>query len=109
MSRRLPKLLIEKYDKKTHRTKQVFEAAAYYVLMYENGPINYRDVNKFLNNGMPKYFRVAYANKGSAVSTASRLNKLFNTDKFSAAKVASYEPVVDATTDAPSAPRKSKT
>ncbi|MGY6156630.1 hypothetical protein ACW9YK_27855 (plasmid) [Paraburkholderia graminis] len=105
----MPKLLIEKYDKKTHRTRQIFEAAAYYVLTYENGPINHRDVNKLLNNGTPKYLRIAYSNKGTAVQTARRLNKLFQTDKFSAAKVVSYEPVVDAPKDAPRAPKKSKT
>jgi hypothetical protein len=106
MSRPKAKVLLEKYNKKNHRSTQACAVEANYCLLYSGQPIMLRDINTLLSNGAPKYLRVTHTCKGSALLLARKMNKLFSTDLFSVGKVTSYEPVVEAPIEPPSASKK---
>ncbi|KAK46357.1 hypothetical protein BG58_11055 [Caballeronia jiangsuensis] len=89
-----PKVLLEKQTGKNHRVLQIFEATELYAVFYDGKPINCRDYNPYLNNGTPKYIRLTYVYKSSAVGCARRLNTKFKTDKFAVYKMQPAELVL---------------
>jgi hypothetical protein len=95
MSRPSPKVLLEHFIKRTQRTHQIVAAEAYYVVLYNEKPFNYKDILSMLNNPSPKYHRNAFPTHAGARNLASRLNKMFFTDKFAAYQVTGFEKVVE--------------
>ena len=93
MARPKPKIILENYNKKTHRTLQIVEAVEQYVVLYEGKPFNSKDVMTWANNPTPKYQRTSFVNVGSAHGMARRLNTKFKTNKFGVYRVASYEAI----------------
>lgn len=93
MSRTLPPVLAEHYDKKTHKTHQVLEAEALYVVMYDGKPFNSKRLTSILNDPMPSYQRTTFPYVGNALRLASRLNARYKTDKFTVYKMTGFEPV----------------
>lgn len=86
MSRPKPDILLEVVDKR-YNTEQILDANAIYAVYYNNKPINLRTMNTLVNYPGPKYKKVSFSNSGHAFNLADRLNKKFNTDKFSVVKL----------------------
>lgn len=93
MGRPKPKVILETYNKKTHRTHQIVEAADTYVVLYDGKPFNSKNLMTWLDNPMPKYQRTSFAHYGSALNMAVKLNTKYKTDKFGVFRVASYEAI----------------
>ena len=64
-------------------------------IMRTNKPINLRSLNALVNFPGPKYKKVSFSNSGHAFNLASRLNKLFKTDKFTVIKLLQGEIIVE--------------
>ena len=54
-----------------------------------------RSLNSLVNFPGPKYKKVSFSNSGHAFNLASRLNKLFKTDKFTVIKLLQGEIIVE--------------
>ena len=86
MARPKPTILMEFTDPKNYRSEQILAADAIYAVFYDNKPINLRSLNTLVNFPGPKYKKVSFSNSGHAFNLATRLNKLFKTDKFQVMK-----------------------
>ena len=95
MSRPKPKVILEKHDKKRHRTKQIVEAENIFAVHYDGKLFNYKNINPYLSNPSPKYYRISFISKGSAFLLAGKLNVIFKTDKFEVYKMAAAELVTE--------------
>ena len=95
MARPKPKILMEFTDPKTYRSEQILDADAIYAVFHESKPINLRSLNSLVNFPGPKYKKVSFSNSGHAFNLATRLNKLFKTDKFTVVKLLQGEIVVE--------------
>ena len=95
MARPKPKILMEFTDPKTYRSEQILDADAIYAVFHESKPINLRSLNSLVNFPGPKYKKVSFSNSGHAFNLATRLNKLFKTDKFTVVKLLQGEIIVE--------------
>ena len=86
MARPKPMILMEFTDPKNYRSEQILAADAIYAVFHENKPINLRSLNTLVNIPGPKYKKVSFSNSGHAFNLATRLNKLFKSDKFQVVK-----------------------
>ena len=86
MARPKPTIILESVDRK-YNSEQILDADAIYAVYYEGKPINLRTLNTLVNYPGPKYKKVSFSNSGHAFKLADRLNKKFNTDKFSVVKL----------------------
>jgi len=95
MARPKPKILMEFTDPKTYRSEQILAADAIYAVFFDNKAINLRSLNSLVNFPGPKYKKVSFSNSGHAFNLATRLNKLFKTDKFTVVKLENGKIVVE--------------
>jgi len=95
MARPKPKILMEFTDPKSYRSEQILAADAIYAVFYDNKPINLRSLNSLVNFPGPKYKKVSFSNSGHTFNLATRLNKLFKTDKFTVVKLIEGEVIVE--------------
>lgn len=95
MARPKPKILMEFTDPKSYRSEQILDADAIYAVFHDGKPINLRSLNSLVNFPGPKYKKVSFSNSGHAFNLATRLNKLFKTDKFSVVKLLQGEIIVE--------------
>jgi hypothetical protein len=95
MARPKPKILMEFTDPKSYRSEQILAADAIYAVFYDNQAINLRSLNSLVNFPGPKYKKVSFSNSGHAFNLATRLNKLFKTDKFTVVKLLKGETIVE--------------
>jgi len=95
MARPKPKILMEFTDPKTYRSEQILDADAIYAVFHDSKPINLRSLNSLVNFPGPKYKKVSFSNSGHAFNLATRLNKLFKTDKFTVVKLLQGEIIVE--------------
>ena len=94
MARPKPNIILDQVDK-SYNSEQILEADAIYAVYYENKPINLRTMNTLVNYPGPKYKKVSFSNSGHAFNSATRLNKLFKTDKFTVVKLLQGETVIE--------------
>jgi hypothetical protein len=83
MSRTPSKVLLELVDKKTYRVDQIVEAAGIWAVYYDDQPINLKNQHYLDSTVIPKYKKTSFSNPGHARNLCRKLNKQFNTDKFS--------------------------
>tara|TARA_B100001248_G_scaffold254378_1_gene232701 strand:- start:568 stop:879 length:312 start_codon:yes stop_codon:yes gene_type:complete len=95
MARPKPKILMEFTDPKSYRSEQILDADAIFAVFHDGKPINLRSLNSLVNFPGPKYKKVSFSNSGHAFNLATRLNKLFKTDKFSVVKLLQGEIIVE--------------
>ena len=95
MARPKPKILMEFTDPKSYRSEQILAADAIYAVFHDSKPINLRSLNSLVNFPGPKYKKVSFSNSGHAFNLATRLNKLFKTDKFTVVKLLQGEIIVE--------------
>lgn len=91
MSRPKPEVLLESVNKTTYKAEQVLSADAIYSVFFEGKPINLRTLHTLVSYPGPKYKKVSFSNPGHAFNLAERLNKMFNTEKFSVVKLSQGE------------------
>ena len=91
MSRPKPTILLEHIDKKTYRAEQVLDADAIWAVFFNGKPFNLKSLNSITNYPGPKYKKVSFSNPGHAHNLASKLNDMFNTDKFAVYKLTAGE------------------
>lgn len=82
MARPKPHIILDYTEPDTYRAEQVLKADAIYTVFYSGAPINIRTVNKLVEDHGPKYKKTCFSSKGPAINLATKLNKLFNTNKF---------------------------
>ena len=83
MSRPKPKILLKHTNTNTYRTEEILKAEAVYAVVYNGQPINIKTyTDAASDSSSPKYKKTIFPNSGSAHTLATRLNSLFNTDKF---------------------------
>ena len=95
MARPKPKILMEFTDPKSYRSEQILAADAIYAVFHDSKPINLRSLNSLVNFPGPKYKKVSFSNSGHAFNLATRLNKLFKTDKYNVVKLLEGEIIVE--------------
>lgn len=83
MSRPKPTVLIEHTNKADHRCDQVLASDGIWAVYYDNKPINLKSSNIMIGYPGPKYKKVSFSNQGHAINLAKKLNKQFQSDKFS--------------------------
>ena len=82
-------------DPKSYRSEQILAADAIYAVFHDGQPINLRSLNSLVNFPGPKYKKVSFSNSGHAFNLATRLNKLFKTDKFTVVKLLQGEVIIE--------------
>lgn len=82
MSRPKPTVLLEHTDNDTGKCEQVLEANGIYVLCYNGKPVSIKRLNIFFDYPGPKYQKTMFPNPAHAQNLADRLNKRYDTDKF---------------------------
>lgn len=87
MSRPKPKILLSKEDSKTNRIEEIIEVSAIYAVFYDNFPINIKWSSEYVDDVQPKYRKTSFPSEAHAHNLADRLNKKFNTDKFTVVKL----------------------
>lgn len=95
MARPKPKIILEYTDPKSYRSEQILAATAIYAVFHDGKPVNLRSLNSLVNYPGPKYKKVSFSNSGHAFNLATRLNKLFKTDKFVVVKLTSGEVITE--------------
>jgi len=83
MSRPRPQVLAEITNKETYKTEQVLASEGIWAVYFEARPINLKTSNYLVQYPGPKYKKVSFSNPGHAINLAKKLNKQFQTDKFS--------------------------
>jgi len=82
MSRTQPLVLLEHIEKDTYRCDQIIEAAGIWAVFYDNSPTNLKSSHYLASGQAPKYKKTSFSNPGHARNLCRKLNKQFNTDKF---------------------------
>ena len=95
MSRPKPTVILEHVNNDNYKSDQVLEAEAIWAVFYQNKPFNLKSANMLTNYPGPKYKKVSFSNPGHAHNLASKLNNLFNSDKFTVVKLTSGETVTE--------------
>jgi hypothetical protein len=83
MARPKPQIILDHTNQINHKSEQILEADAIYAVYYDAAPINLRTLNGMAPQQGPKYKKVSFSNSGHAFNLVERLNKLFNTTRFS--------------------------
>ena len=83
------------FHKKTYKAEQVLQAEAIWAVFYDNAPFNLKSSNVLTSYPGPKYKKTSFSNPGHAHNLASKLNNLFNSDKFTVVKLTSGETVTE--------------
>ena len=83
MARPKPTVLVEIIDKETYKSNQVLASGGIWAVYYDDNPINLKTQNMLIQYPGPKYKKVSFSNSGHAINLAKKLNKQFNTSKFS--------------------------
>ena len=83
MSRPRPQVLAKITNKETYKTEQVLASEGIWAVYFEARPINLKTSNYLVQYPGPKYKKVSFSNPGHAINLAKKLNKQFQTDKFS--------------------------
>lgn len=90
MSRPKPHILLARVDPKTYKAEQVLKSEAIYAVFLDGQPVNLRSVIQTLNpRDSVKYRKCSFSNPGHAFNLRSRLNSLFQTDRFEVVKLTS--------------------
>ena len=95
MSRPKPTVLLQHSDKATFKMEEVLAAEGIWAVFYDGKPINLKSSSLVANYPGPKYKKVSFSNSGHAFNLATRLNKLFKTDKFQVMKFTKGEVIVE--------------
>ena len=95
MSRPKPTVKLEFTNKVTYKCEQVLDAEAIWAVFYQDKPFNLKSSNSLTNYPGPKYKKTSFSNPGHAHNLASKLNNLFNSDKFTVVKLTSGETVTE--------------
>ena len=82
MSRPKPTVILEKVEKETYKSEQVLASTGIWAVYYEKKPINLKTFNMLISYPGPKYKKVSFSNPGHAINLCKKLNKQFDTDKF---------------------------
>lgn len=93
MSRPKPLVLLEYTDKKTYKSEQIIQAEAIWAVFYDNQPFNLKSLHSLTNYPGPKYKKTSFSNPGHAIALANRLNKMFDTTKFTVVKLLAGETI----------------
>lgn len=91
MARPAPEVILEKVDKTSYNALQILKAESVWAVFFQNNPINIRTLNKLTSYTTPKYKKVSFVNKGSAINLAKKLNKEFTTSDFKVVKLINSE------------------
>jgi len=83
MARPKPQIILDHTDPISQKSEQILEADAIYAVYYDAAPINLRTLNGMAPQQGPKYKKVSFSNAGHAFNLAERLNKQFETNRFS--------------------------
>ena len=83
MSRPQPKILLEFVHSDSFKYDQILESDAIWAVYYNDAPFNLKSGSFLVNNISPNYKKVAFSNPGHAKNLAKKLNKTFNSTKFS--------------------------
>lgn len=86
MSRPAAKVLLETSSDKNNRIDQIIEGTGIWSVVFNDMPINIRNIHQIFKNENIKYKKSSFVNSGPAINLAKRLNKIFNTDKFTVVK-----------------------
>ncbi len=82
MSRPKPTVLHEHINQQTGKTEQVLKADGIFIVVYDGSPINLKTFNAYSDTMGTKYKKTMFPSKAHAHNLASRMNILYNTDKF---------------------------
>jgi hypothetical protein len=82
MPRPLPTVLLESVDETTYKKQQVLKSEGIWAVFYDGSPINLKTQNALIAIPGPKYKKVSFSNGGHAINLAKKLNKEYNTNKF---------------------------
>lgn len=91
MARPAPEILVEKINKINYNSLQILKATAVWAVFFQGKPINIRTLNKLSNFTAPKYKKVSFVNRGSAINLAKKLNKEFTTEDFAVVRLEACE------------------
>ena len=95
MSRPKPTVILEHHDTTNYKTEQVLAAGSVFSVFFQGAPINLRTMHSYLDYPGPKYKKTSFSNPGHAFNLASRLNKMFDTDKFEVLKLSGGEVITE--------------
>ncbi len=87
MSRPKPEIKLDKINPKNMVSLQICSCEGLYVVLYDGAPFCNRQFDHISNRGPHKYRRVGFSTSAHAKRMATRLNTLFNTDKFTTHEV----------------------
>lgn len=82
MARPKPEILFDRIDT-NFRCEEVLKAGSIFAVCYDGEPIHLRTYHKLINQKQGKYKNCSFTSAAPAYNLAQRLNKYFNTDKFS--------------------------
>jgi hypothetical protein len=82
MPRPAPTILLEIVNEKTYKKDQVLKSDGIWAVYYDGSPINLKTQNALTAIPGPKYRKVSFSNSGHAINLAKKLNKQFDTTKF---------------------------
>jgi len=83
-------VLLEQTNKKTLKTTQILKSKGVWTVYYDNSPINIKICSVIAFVG-PKYNNPSFSNKGHAINLAKKLNKQFNSTKFTVVMLSNAE------------------
>jgi len=86
MSRPPPQIITQHTDNSKYYTTYILKADAVWAVYYNNKPINIKTLNS-ISFSVPKYTKVSFSNAGHAINLAKKLNKQFDTNKFTVVKL----------------------
>jgi len=86
MSRPSPKIITENTNNETYHSTLILKAEGIWAVFYDNLPINIKTLNS-ISYSTPKYKKVSFSNSGHAINLAKKLNKQFDTNKFTVVKL----------------------
>jgi hypothetical protein len=88
MARPKPVVLMKSSIDEKFRVEEILQADAIYAVYYDDSPIGLKSYIDLVSaDGTPKYKKTSFPSPGHAHALAKRLNKMFNTDKFSVVKM----------------------
>jgi len=80
-----PKILLATPDPTNRDIEiQIVPVGSYYIVLYDGAPVNIIHLNRSqsLWNNTRRYIKTGYPYRGHADRHAAKLNRIFNTDKF---------------------------
>jgi len=86
MARPKPQVLLEKTTK-DYKTDQVLASEGIWAVYYDGRPINLKTFHVLVAYPGPKYKKVSFSNPGHAINLAKKLNRHYQTTKFSVVKL----------------------